>query len=391
MKIPAARAVCLVLAAVLLCAAFASCSPEHPSPIPDTVGSAADESPATQDTVSEAELRAREIMEGMSTRELIWQMIMVYPEQLLGASYSTDPALWTQVQDNMPVGGIFFASANMPSSTVLKEMLATIKSSSDVVPFLALDEEGGSVARLSYTLGETTDFLPMYDYREEGPLRAYSNALTIALDIGSFGFNLNFAPVADVWTNPDNTVIGKRAYSHDPQEAAELVAAAVEGHRLGGMISTLKHFPGHGDTLQDSHKEAATSEKSLEELEDCEFLPFISGIEAGAGMVMVGHITLTEIDPYMPATLSRIVINNLLREQLGFEGVIITDAFAMEALGGFDNTQAALMAVEAGCDIILCPTAPGTVVDFILENVSRQRIEESVLRILLLKIEYGII
>lgn len=334
---------------------------------------------------------ARGIMEKMSDEEKVWQMLMLYPEQILGCSFSSDHDIWCSSLEKIPAGGIFFASANMPSAEGLKEMLAVIKSEADIVPFLALDEEGGSVARLSYTLGKTTDFLPMYEYKEDGPLRAYANALTIALDIGSFGFNVNFAPIADVWTNPDNSVIGKRAYSDDPQEAAELVASAVEGLSKGGIISTLKHFPGHGDTLQDSHKEPAVSEKSLKELEKCEFLPFMSGIEAGAGMVMVGHITLTEIDPYMPATLSRTVITRLLREQLGFDGVVITDAFAMEALCNFDNSQAALMAIDAGCDIILCPKDPQAVVELILENVSMERIEQSVLRILMLKLEYGII
>lgn len=386
MKRYSAFILCIIL--VLLCA----CAPApSPSPAPDADSSIPVQSTVNEAAVSETEARAREIMAGMSREEMVWQMIMVYPEQLLGYSFSDDPEVWDAALESMPAGGIFFASANMPSAQGLKEMLSIIESEAETVPFLALDEEGGSVARLSYTLGVTTDFLPMYEYRQEGPLRAYSNALTIALDIASFGFNVNFAPVADVWTNPDNTVIGKRAYSDDAAEAAELVAAAVEGHRYGGMISTLKHFPGHGDTVQDSHKEAAISEKSLEELEKCEFLPFAAGIEAGAGMVMLGHITLTEIDPFMPATLSPIVVKDLLREALGFEGVIITDAFAMEALGGFDNTQAALMAVEAGCDIILCPLEPQAVADIILENISFERIEQSVLRILMLKIEYGII
>lgn len=386
MKRCSAFILCIIL--VLLCA----CAPApSQSPVPDVDSSIPVQGTENEAAVSEIEARAREIMSGMSPEEMVWQMIMVYPEQLLGHSFSDDPEEWDTALENIPAGGIFFASANMPSAEGLKEMLSVIKAEADTVPFLALDEEGGSVARLSYTLGVTTDFLPMYEYREEGPLRAYANALTIALDIGSFGFNVNFAPVADVWTNPDNTVIGKRAYSDDAAEAAELVAAAVEGHRYGGMISTLKHFPGHGDTIQDSHKEAAISDKSLEELEKCEFLPFAAGIEAGAGMVMLGHITLTEIDPFMPATLSPIVVKDLLREQLGFDGVIITDAFAMEALGGFDNTQAALMAVEAGCDIILCPLDPQAVADIILENISSRRIEQSVLRILMLKIEYGII
>lgn len=390
MKKIVSRVLCLALFMGLLLALIGSRAEIPAEETQDIPCLSDDETPAEPTAAPDGiEAQARALLEEMSDEEKAWQMIMVYPEQLLGKSYSTDEAEWAEALEKRPAGGIFFASANMPSEEILKNMLEIINSTGRGI-FLALDEEGGSVARLSYTLGKTTDFLPMYEYKDQGEATAYANALTIARDISSFGFNLNFAPVADVWTNPANTVIGRRAYSDEPEQAAELVAAAVRGLAQGGVISTLKHFPGHGDTTQDSHNEAAISEKTLAELKECEFLPFISGIEAGAGMVMVGHITLTEIDPFMPATLSRTIVTGLLRGELGFDGVVITDAFAMEALGDFDNTQAALMAIEAGCDMILCPKDPDAVVQAILKNISLERIEQSVMRILMLKLEYGL-
>lgn len=381
---------CIMLAALLTISISRRPAFTDPDISSDVSGSASGSSDATEPE-DEITQRARAIMEGMSAEEKVWQMLMVYPEQIISSTCSGDVDEWTQALDSRPAGGLIFVSGNMPSSSELKAMLSAVKAASDICPLLALDEEGGSVARLSYTLGETTDFKPMYDYRAEGTATAYSNALTIARDIDSFGFNVDLAPIADVWTNPSNTVIGRRAYSDDAVEAAELVASAVRGFSDGGVISTLKHFPGHGDTLQDSHNGVATSDKTLEQLRECEFLPFISGIEAGAGMVMVGHITLTEIDPFMPATLSRILVTNILRGELGYDGVVITDAFAMDALSGYDNSQAALMSIVAGCDIILCPDDPQEVVDLILENISSERIDQSVLRILRLKIENGLI
>lgn len=382
---------CILLLALLAISISRRPAFTDPDFNPDAAADPSAEPDSSPEPVDETTARALDIMSEMSAEEKVWQMLMVYPEQIISSKCSDNIDEWTQALKERPAGGFIFVSDNMPSSPELKSMLSAIKTASDICPLLALDEEGGSVARLSYTLGETTDFKPMYTYREQGTSTAYSNAYTIAQDIASFGFNVDLAPIADVWTNPSNTVIGQRAYSDDAGEAAELVASAVHGFSDGGVISTLKHFPGHGDTLQDSHNGVATSDKTLDQLRQCELLPFISGIEAGAGMVMVGHITLTEIDPFMPATLSRILITNLLRGELGYDGVVITDAFAMDALAGYDNSQAAIMSIVAGCDIILCPDDPDEVVELILENISSERIDQSVLRILRLKIEHGLI
>lgn len=338
-----------------------------------------------------AEELARGLLSGMTAEQKAWQLLYVFPQDITGDSLSADEALWSEKYALRPAGGVILNGSNMDTPEQVKALTSAIASSSGISPFIGVDEEGGAVARLAYTLGVTTDLKPMFTYRSEGEDGARANALTIGSDIKSFGFNQDFAPVADVWTNKDNTVIGKRAYSDDPDEAAKLVAAAVGGFTDAGVISTLKHFPGHGDTSEDSHYSAAHSEKTESELFSCELKPFYAGIEAGAGMVMTGHITMDAIDPDTPATLSRAVVTGILRDKLGFDGVVITDSFTMQAISDrCTQAEAAVMAIEAGCDMILGTSEPDAVAEAIAEGVSPERLDESVMRVLLLKLSFGL-
>lgn len=333
------------------------------------------------------------MLAGMTPEEKVWQMLVLFPQQLTGDALSSDMALWEDSFAARPAGGVVFDGDNMASPEQLRAMLAAAGGAGSIAPLLCVDEEGGSVARVAYAFGVTTDFRPMFTYRDGGTAAAWANAKTIGSEIADFGFNVDFAPVADVWTNPDNTVIGRRAYSDDPAEAAALVAAAVRGFHDGGVACVLKHFPGHGDTAEDSHLGAAYSDKTAAELADCELIPFAAGLAAGADMVMVGHITVPAVDPERPATLSRPIVAGLLREQLGFDGVVITDAMRMGALTGAVESaaEAAVLAVEAGCDLLLAPEDPDAVIAALLERVPEARIDESVLRILKLKLQRGII
>ena len=337
-----------------------------------------------------AEEVVQEIMDSMTIEEKAWQMLFVFPEDVISTTVCTDLEAWALAFSAAPAGGFIIGSENMENEESLKSMLSCISHCGTPNAFIGVDEEGGKVARLSYNLGITTDFYAMYTYKDEGTKTAYSNANTIGSELKSFGFNLNFAPVADVWTNPDNTVIGQRAYSNFPQEAACLVASAVSGYEDAGIISVLKHFPGHGDTLEDSHDGPAYSYKTLAELQECEFLPFVSGIEANAGMVMVSHIILSEIDPDTPSSMSKKVID-LLRNDLSYDGAVITDSMQMLAVAQDDEISSCLAAIEAGCDILLAPENPQEVASAIAENISPERIDESVRRILLLKHEWGLV
>ena len=205
-------------------------------------------------------------------------------------------------------------------------------------------------------------------------------------------FNVDFAPVADIFSNPENTVIGDRAFGSDAELVAEMVPMAVKGLQSEGVLATLKHFPGHGDTAEDSHSGYARSYKSLDELENCEFLPFRTGIEANTSFVMMGHISLPNVlDDQTPVSLSHEIVTDILRKKLQFSGIIITDALNMGAIAqNYSSGEAAVMAVEAGVDMLLMPadfqTAYEGLINAVYEGrVSEERIDESVLRILQVK------
>ena len=346
--------------------------------------------------LSDIDQKVEETIAQMSLRDKVCQMFLVTPESLTGYSLCTSAGDATkEALNNYPVAGVIYFGANLEDRSQTEEMISNTKQYAEELNglpfFIAVDEEGGDVARCADNLG-TTVFDNMYSYRDEGTDKAYSNAYTIASDIRSIGFNLDFAPVADTWSNSANTVIGRRAYSDDFAETAELVAAAVKGFNDGGVICTLKHFPGHGDTSEDSHSGSAYATKSLAELQKEEFLAFKSGIDAGADMVMVGHITMTGVDG-QPAVFSHTMVTEQLREKLGFEGVIITDALNMGAISNiYSSDEAAIKCIEAGIDLLLMPNDLETAVNGVLaavENgtITEERINESVRRILKLKFE----
>ena len=340
--------------------------------------------------------RAAELLEGMTLREKVCQMFVVFPEALTGEEDVTQAGEAMRLAlEEYPVGGLLYDTGNMVSRDQVRELLETTRSYSGVPPILTCDEEGGRVARLMSTVG-TTKLGPMLGYAHLGPDAAKANARTIAQDMASCGFNTDLAPVADVWSNPENTVIGDRAYSQDFAQAAGLIPAAVEGFHEGGVACALKHFPGHGDTAEDSHSGAAYVSKPLGQLRQEELLPFRAGIEAGADMVMLGHLTVQDLDSE-PAPFSYRIVTELLRDELGFGGVVITDSLEMEAVTGrYTSAEAAVKAVQAGVDLLLCPEDLEEAVNALLDAVERDeitqaRIDESVLRILTLKEQRGIL
>lgn len=340
-------------------------------------------------------VRAQEILDGMTQQEKLCQLMVVRPEALMGVSPVTvSGAATAEKLADYPVGGFVYSTENLVSREQTAAMIAGAQADSTLGLFICADEEGGNVGRLMYKLG-TTWFNAMYSYKDEGTQVAHDNAQTIGRDMLSCSFNTDFAPVADVRSNPDNTVIGDRAYSDDFSQAAELVAAAVQGFEDAGVICCLKHFPGHGDTETDSHKGAAVVNKTKAELETEEFLPFESGIAAGADMVMVGHITVPAVDD-VPATLSHVFVTDILRDELGFTGVVVTDSLDMGALDGLTEAEKCVGALTAGCDVLLgvedVPAAVTGLEDALSDGtLTRTRVDESVLRILTLKLSHGII
>lgn len=359
------------------------------------------EAPSDSQTVSDSVVqRSWEDIDGiisqMTLHEKICQMFIVTPEGLTGYETVTASGDATKsALEEYPVSGLVYFAQNLETPEQTREMISNTMQYADELScmplFYSVDEEGGFVARCADNLG-TTPFSPMYNYREQGTSVAYSNAYSIAQDISKLGFNLDFAPVADTWSNKDNTVIGTRAYSDDFAETAELVSYAVKGFSEGGVYCTLKHFPGHGDTAEDSHYGTAYSSKTAQELAEGEYLAFKSGIEAGADLIMSGHITVPDIDS-LPSSVSYAVITGELREKLGYNGVIITDSLAMGAVADmYEPGELAVMAVKAGNDILLMPADLEAAVTGLEEavrngDITEERINESVKRILELKSE----
>jgi beta-N-acetylhexosaminidase len=337
-----------------------------------------------------------EILNQMDLHQKICQMFIVFVDSLTGVSNTIVAGNITQnALEGYPVGGLLYQVGNLSSDEQVTEMIQGVQSFSNIPLFIASDEEGGRVARVMDAL-HPYSLEAMLSYKDMGKDKAYKNAATIADSIGKYGFNTAFAPVADVWSNPENIVIGDRAYSDDFEQASELISAAVQGFKEKGMICTLKHFPGHGDTKVDSHYGAAYVTKSIEQLRKEEFLPFKAGIDSGADMVMIGHLIVPDIDE-VPATFSRKIVSDILIDELNFNGVIITDALNMQAISDYyDTSYTVVNAVKAGVDILLCPSSLEESVETLVDAVQKgdileERIDESIKKILTLKLRKGII
>lgn len=339
------------------------------------------------------------ILAEMTLEEKVAQMFFITPEALTEVNMVTEAGNTTETAfSEYPVGGIIYFGQNMESREQVSAMLRRMQDISEeeigIPIFLATDEEGGRVSRLYG--GTITDIPYVGDMYSVGESEDSSEAYRVGRTIGNYmkelNFNVDFAPVADVFSNPENTVIGDRSFGSTADLVAEMVPMAVNGLQSEGVLATLKHFPGHGDTADDSHNGYVSSYKTMEELEQCEFLPFYAGIKSNAAFVMVGHISLPNVlNDQIPASLSYEIVTEILREKLQFNGIIITDALNMGAIAqNYSSGEAAVMAVEAGVDMLLMPadfkTAYETLIDSVHEGrISEERINESVLRILQMK------
>ena len=342
---------------------------------------------------------AMSMLEDMTLEEKIWQMIFLTPDELTDTTGPTIAGEGTRAAlETYPIGGLVYFGEHIMSEEQITTMIANTQSYSKIPLFIAVDEEGGSVSRLS-KINVVPKVNSMSDYGTAGDTQeVYELGGTFAQGLKRVGFNVDFAPVADVLTNPNNTELGNRTFSDDPAVAGTMVAQMVKGLQEGNVLSCLKHFPGHGSTSADSHYGQSISERTLDELRQAEFLPFLEGIEAGAELVMISHMSLPEVTGNNePCDFSYTVVTELLRHELGFEGLVVTDSHEMGAISYYyDCGEAALRAVQAGCDAILMPMSKTDAFETILAAVqdgtlTEERINESTLRILSLKYKYGII
>ena len=340
---------------------------------------------------------AEQTLSRLSDREKFLQLIITTPEVLTGVDEVNMAGETTQKAiTDYPVGGIVYSDVNFEDLEQTKELLSKSQSFAKIPMFLAVDEEGGDVARVASKLG-TKSFKNMYSYKDDGAETAHDNAEIIGSNLRAIGFNLDFAPVADVFSNPENTVIGERAYSDNFDQAAELVASAVTGFKDGGVRCTLKHFPGHGGTAEDSHEGLAFVDKSVTDLKSNELTPFKSGIDAGADMVMVGHLVVSALDDSLPATLSKNVVPTLLREELGYDGVVITDSMQMAAVtDNYSHDEIVQGIFDADIDMILMPDDLDSYVESFEKllaegSITREQLDRKVKRVLTLKYSAGVI
>lgn len=329
----------------------------------------------------------------MSLEDKVAGLFIVTPEALTGVDKAVRAGDGTkEALEKYPVGGLIYFKQNIQSKDQITQMLANTVSMSKYPIFLAVDEEGTKVARVADALG----LEKVYSAADMGAAGDANNAYNTYKEIGTYlteyGFNLNFAPVADVLTNPDNKAIGERSFGSDPAVVSAMVASSVMALEEVGVTACMKHFPGQGDADGDTHKGLASSDRTLEEIKETELKPFAAGMEAGAQMIMVGHFTVPAIDEdNTPASLSKKVITDLLREEMGYNGVVITDALNMSAISEYyDSSQACIMALKAGADMVLMPEDFETAYEGVLAavrdgTISEARINDSLRRVYRIK------
>ncbi len=294
------------------------------------------------------------------------------------------------------LGGIILFSENIDTISQTKKLIADMQRESRIPLFVAVDEEGGIVSRINdskkmhatrfpnnYIIGSTND--------ED---IAYEVGKAIGEEIKALGFNMNFAPVADVNSNPDNPVIGNRSFGDNAELVSKMVASEVKGIQNQKISSIIKHFPGHGDTSSDSHTGQVVINHNRNRLEEIEFIPFKKGIDAGVDGIMTAHIQVPKLTgDNLPATFSYKFLTEILRKQFGFDRLIVTDALEMGAVSKFwTSEEASKNAFKAGADILLMPESLEEAYLGVLNGVNTgeiaiDRVNESVYRILKIKLK----
>ncbi|MFB4167972.1 beta-N-acetylhexosaminidase [Virgibacillus sp. JSM 102003] len=332
------------------------------------------------------------LIKEMSLNAKIGQMIVA------GISGTTLTKDTKKLVNNYKVGGIILYRENMqtPEQTVKLANKIKAENSDNHLPILlGVDQEGGKISKLPGDLKKIPANGEIGD--RNNPEYSYKIGSHLGKMVKSFGFNLNFAPVLDVNSNPANPVIGERSFGDDPKVVSNLGIQTMKGIQSQGTISVIKHFPGHGDTSVDSHLQLPTVNKTLMGLKNFELIPFKKAINNGADVVMVAHILLPEIDSEYPSSMSQQIISGLLRQQLNFDGVIVTDDMTMKAItNNYDIGDAAVQSVKSGSDMVMVAhdfNKVVTVFNALKEAVKKgkiteERINKSVSRIKDLKEKY---
>ncbi len=336
-----------------------------------------------------------EMIEEMAPEEKAGQLLMMDFRQNMDGSGMTvlSPEAAEAIAD-YHIGGVILFAENLDTAEQTQQLTADLQAAAEIPLLIGIDEEGGVVSRLDKSRIPHEE-IPAAAERDAAA--AEQSGHTIGKELAGLGISVDFAPIADINTNPENTVIGSRAFSDDPAEAAECVAAFLRGLQAEGVSGCAKHFPGHGDTAMDSHNGETYVTHGLERLRGTEFVPFQAAADAGADFIMAGHIkTPNATADGLPASLSGDTIG-LLREEIAFDGIAITDAMNMGAIVDcYGCGESTVMAVQAGIDIVLMPASLPEAAETLTEAIETgeippERVEESLKRILSLKYDKGLL
>ncbi len=385
------------------CAGDGSSGTGGPTGVDGSGGEGAGDGQNPEDAAAAARAAVDERIGAMTLEQKVAQLFIVTPEALVeGVSQVTQAGDMTREGVTAhPVGGIVYFAQNLLDPEQTTTMLANVKQfyadAGNVAPFIAVDEEGGTVVRVADN--EAFGAQDVGDASALGSAGDTEAAKRAAEQIADYlmplGFNLDFAPVADVVDPLRSDTMGLRSFSSDAAVAADMVRAEVEGFRDKKMLCCAKHFPGIGAAAGDSHEGAITIEATNEELETVDLVPFRAAIESGVPMIMVGHVSLPNIvGDSTPAPLSSAVVQGMLRDSLGYTGIIVTDSLSMGAITDYyAPAEAAVAALKAGCDIPLMPERLDEAYQGVLSAVqagelTEERIDESLIRILAAKQEY---
>ena len=326
-------------------------------------------------------------MDNLSIDEKIAQMLIVY---YIGDEY--DENLSNIIKEVKP-GGFILMSDNITTYDRTLNFVKGMQNDSDIPMIISTDEEGGSVQRIKGIRDISVTDIPYMYYlgQTKDKNLAYKVGEIIANELRTIGVNLTYAPVMDIYSNPNNTVIGKRSFGSDPNTVYDMATSLKNGIEDNLVNTCIKHFPGHGDTETDSHFETPTINKTLDELENSDLLPFIKSIN-DTNMIMVGHIALPKItNSSIPASLSKKIVTDLLKNKYNYKGLVITDALNMRSLtDNYSDKEIYTMAINAGVDLLLMPNGSKNAIKYIKEAIDDEEIDintinESVRKILTYK------
>ena len=355
--------------------------------------------PARYRAARDAYIESR--ISGMSLEEKVTQLLVValVSSDTGGPLTELDPLTERRLEQLQP-GGVVLYGGNVRSVPQLTGLISGVQATARIPLFVAVDEEGGLVSRLRHLGPDVATHLPTAaTFGAAGdPLLSYRAGRALGTELRALGFNLNFAPVVDVATPEDNRFLDSRTYSGDPQVVSRLATAFLRGLQNRGVSAAVKHFPGHGGAVDDSHYTTAAVDASAERLEELDWPPFRAAARAGVDAFMVAHVAVPALTgDATPASVAPAVLDGAAREEIGFDGLLISDSVTMGGLSDvLGDRSAAVAVVAAGGDIVLTPARPERARDALLEavrdgRIPESRVDASVRRILRVKLDRGIL